>query len=298
MADLDATAPGPTAPVSERHPAAALRDLDRRTDRRLSQSFLTQPAVAHAMVRAAELGATDTVLEIGPGLGIVTRELLDTGARVVCVEVDPTFVEALPARLGAPPTLTVVQGDALTVAHDELVAEPYLIVASLPYHIASPVLFKFLFTPPRPRRIVAMLQLEVANRIVPRPGAMTFLSAAIGTVADARIMRRVAPGSFFPVPKVWSAVIRLDLHPEPMLESQSLQAFVEFLRAGFTQPRKQLHNSLAQGLGLPVAAVLAAAEAAGIDPRRRPGDLDLPEWAALYAYVLGPKQAALNSYST
>jgi len=296
MADSPAAA-GLTVAAPQPRPAVALRDLDKRADRRLSQSFLTQPTIAQAMVGAAEIAPTNAVLEIGPGLGIVTQALVRTGARVVCIELDRALADTLPSRLGSPPNLTVVQADALTVDHGGLIGEPYVIVASLPYHIASPLLFKFLFTSPRPRRIVAMVQQEVANRMVARPGAMTFLSAAVSTVAEARIVRRVAPGSFFPVPKVWSAVVRLDLYSRPTVEVESVEAFVEFLRAGFTQPRKQLHNSLAQGLGVPAPAVQAAAGTAGIDPRRRPSDLALREWAALYASLFRTKEGVLNAYN-
>jgi 16S rRNA (adenine1518-N6/adenine1519-N6)-dimethyltransferase len=281
MSESPDAAPRPHT-AAPAHPVAALRALNRRADRRLSQSFLTQPEIARAMVAAAELGPGATVLEIGPGLGTVTQELVATGAEVVAIELDRALAEALPARLGCPANLRVVVGDALAVDYGELVREPYAMVASLPYHIASPLLFKCLFTPPWPTRIVAMVQLEVANRIVGRRRAMTFLGMAVATVAEARLVRRVAPGSFFPVPKVWSAIVRLDLRPAPAVPAEGVSGFVEFLRAGFAQPRKQLHNSLAQGLGIPPAEAQAAARAVGVDSLRRPGDLDLSEWSALY----------------
>ncbi len=232
-------------------------------------------------MRAAEVAAHDTVLEIGPGLGALTRPLVRAAGSVVAIEIDAALAERLPSTLGFPDNLQVVEGDALAVDLAVHVSEPYLVVASLPYHVASPILFKLLTAPPRPARIVAMIQEEVARRIVGGPGAMTYPGAAVATLAEPRLVRRVAPGSFFPVPKVRSAIVRLDLRLEPAVETDSVASFLAFLRAGFTQPRKQLHNSLGQGLGIPPERVQAAARLAGLDSRRRPGDLRLDEWAAL-----------------
>lgn len=239
------------------------------------------------MVRAAEVGQTDTVLEIGPGLGALTRPLVRAASRVIAIELDRDLAAALPKRLDFPPNLSVVQGDALDVGLGEHVAAPFLVVASLPYHAASPILFKLLTAPPRPTRIVAMVQEEVAQRIVGRHGVMTYLGAAMATLAEPRLVRRVSPGSFFPVPKVRSAIVRLDVRPFPAVDVDSASSFLQFLRAGFTQPRKQLHNSLSQGLDIPAERAQTAAAAAGIDSRRRPGELSLEDWAALYRRMAG-----------
>jgi 16S rRNA (adenine1518-N6/adenine1519-N6)-dimethyltransferase len=268
-------------------PSAALRAMDRRPNRRLSQSFLRDVSVARSMVAAADLRPDDTALEIGPGLGILTRELLLAARQVVAIEVDQTLATALPGALGNPANLQVVRADALAVSLSEVIGEPYITVASLPYHVANPILFKLLFNPPRPTRIVAMVQLEVANRLVGRPGALTYLGAAVSLVADARIVRRVAPGSFFPAPKVSSAVVRLDLLSSLRVEVDSASSFLEMLRAGFAQPRKQLHNSLAQGLGVPPEQAAGAIRRAELDPSRRPGDLTLAEWALVYQCTRG-----------
>ena len=237
------------------------------------------------MVSASEAGPSDTVLEIGPGLGMLTRELVQVAGQVVAVELDRELAAELPATLGNPHNLRVVHADALSAEFDQLVFEPYLTVASLPYHVATPILFKLLFHPPRPKRIVAMVQQEVALRIAGAQDSASYLSTAISLMADARIVRRVAPGSFFPVPKVWSAVVRLDVLDQPRAPVHSVDSFLEFLHAGFTQPRKQLHNSLGQGLGIPTDHAQDAALQVGIDPRRRPGSLTLAEWADLYRTI-------------
>ena len=236
-------------------------------------------------MRAADVTPDDLVLEVGPGRGALTAPLIRAAGRVVAIEVDSALAAALPSILNFPGNLTIVEGDALQVDLVEHVAEPYLVVASLPYHVASPILFKLLTEPPRPARIVAMVQEEVAQRIVGRPGHLTYLGAAVATLAEPKLVRHVAPGSFYPVPKVRSAVVRLDVRPAPAVEVDSIDDFLAFLRIGFTQPRKQLHNSLSQGLGVPNERVQPAVMTAGIDSRRRPGELRLDEWAALYRAV-------------
>jgi 16S rRNA (adenine1518-N6/adenine1519-N6)-dimethyltransferase len=197
------------------------------------------------------------------------------------------LASALPARLGEPANLRVISADALHLDLAPIVAEPYSVVASLPYHVATPLLFKLVLGSPRPSRLVVMVQEEVAERIAAREGAMTYLGAALATKATARIVRRVPPGAFYPPPKVRSAVLRIDVQAQPTVEVDSLDAFLKFLRLGFTQPRKQLHNSLSQGLQTTAAEVRAAAERAGVDSARRPGELRLEDWAALYRNQLG-----------
>lgn len=265
--------------------AAQLRALGRRPNRRLSQSFLASQQIAAAMVTAGEVGPEDLVLEIGPGLGILTRELVAAAGRVVSVELDAALAAALPSSLGFPQNLQVAQGDATSIDLKALVSEPYLVVASLPYHVGTPVLFRLAFERPRPQRIVVMLQEEVARRIVAEPGAMTYLAAALGTVATTRLVRRVGPGSFVPVPKVRSAVVRLDLLPEPQVGVDRLDRFIQLLRAGFAQPRQQLHNSLGRGLAVPVSEVRSIVEQIGLPPSRRPAELTLAEWELVYRRV-------------
>ncbi len=234
------------------------------------------------MVRAASLSSADTALEIGPGLGVLTRPLVEAAGSVVCIELDPTLARDLPRALGFPANLTVILADVLTLDLGEVITEPYVVVASLPYHIATPILFKLLLGHPTPSRIVVMLQEEVALRVVAASGALTYLGAAVATLATGRIVQRVAPGSFFPVPKVRSAVVRLDVLRQPAVSIDSVTGFLEFLRAGFAQPRKQLHNSLGQGLGGRASEVQELAANVGVDSRRRPGDLALEEWGQLY----------------
>jgi len=261
-------------------PAAVLRRLGLRPRKGLSQSFLVDHRVSAAVARAADLGPDDAVLEIGPGLGILTRELVRRAGRVVAVELDAQLAAALPALLGPPPNLQVVQGDALQLDAAALFAGPFSVVANLPYHITSPLLLRLLTAPRPPRRIVVMVQKEVAERVAAPPGQLSYLAVAIQLYAAPRIVRAVPAAAFYPRPKVDSAVLRLDVRPCPAAPDPP--ALLRLVQAGFKQPRKQLRNSLAEGLGWAPSAAEALLRRAAIEPARRPQTLALAEWERLY----------------
>jgi 16S rRNA (adenine1518-N6/adenine1519-N6)-dimethyltransferase len=277
--------------MSQPSPAAAgqrMRALGLRPNRRLSQSFLRSPQIAQAMAHAAKIEPDDLVLEIGPGLGILTRELVRTAREVVAIELDSGLAAALGSSIGNPPNLRVVHADALKADLAELVAPPFKVVASLPYHVATPILFRLAFEAPTPDRIVVMLQEEVARRIVGAPGGRTFLNVALSVAMAPRLVRLVPAGAFHPVPKVRSAIVRLDRLAEAALPPDAISGFIDFLHAGFTQPRRQLHNSLAQGLQVAGAASRSILEEAAVDPSRRPADLTLDEWLRVFSVARRP----------
>ena len=232
------------------------------------------------MGESAGLGPNDEVLEIGPGLGILTRELLRRARRVVAAELDPVLAKQLP-DLAPSGCLEVVQGDALELDPAQHFAGPYKLLANLPYQITSPVLSRYLVDVRRPEVLVLMVQLEVAERVVARPGRASYLSNLVQAVADVRLVRRVAPGAFYPPPKVTSAVLHILPRAEREVSDDLLPGFLELVQAGFTQPRKTLANSLAQGLGLPRKQVEARLVAAGIDSGARPQHLQIADWLAL-----------------
>ena len=261
-------------------PVALLRQLGLRPRKRFSQSFLVDRRLPEHIARAADLGPGDEVLEIGPGLGILTRALAARTARVVAVELDRDLAAALPKLV--PLNVQIVAEDALRFAPAEHFAGPYKLVANLPYHITSPVILRYLDLPRRPARLVVMVQKEVAERIAAGNGQRSYLAVAVQAVAAVRIVRIVPPGAFFPRPKVDSAVIRLDPLDRPLVDDEHRAGFLKLVQAGFAQPRKQLANSLAQGLGVPKADAVALLARAGIAPDRRPQDLELGEWRALF----------------
>ena len=271
--------PGPFTISPNASPSTLLRQLGLRPRKRFSQSFLIDRRVPEGIVKAADVGPGDQVLEIGPGLGIMTRVLARKADRVVAIELDRDLAAALPGLV--PANVEIIQGDALDFDPASRFDRPYKLVANLPYTITSPFLFRYLEIRPAPISIVVMIQREVAERITAREGALSYLAVAVQSVATVRLVRLVPPGAFHPRPKVESAVIRLDPRPEPLVPPERRARFLALVRAGFTQPRKTLANSLAQGLGVPRPEAAARLERAGIAPERRPHELSLENWRTL-----------------
>ncbi|MBI4492601.1 MAG: ribosomal RNA small subunit methyltransferase A [Chloroflexi bacterium] len=265
-------------------PSVLLRRFGLRPRKRWSQSFLTDARVLESIVQAAKLEPTDEVLEVGPGLGALTARLAPRVRRVVAVEIDPALVAALGQVLQAP-NLTLVCADILGFDPGVYFPGPYKLVANLPYHVTSPTLMRFLVEIRPPTLMVVTIQREVGERIVARPGEMSYLSAAVQLLADVELVRRVPASAFYPPPKVESAVLRLRVLAQPRVPVDDVGAFLRLVQAGFAQPRKQLANSLAQGLEWPKDRALAALEQAGVAPTRRPQELSLEEWRRVYQAV-------------
>jgi 16S rRNA (adenine1518-N6/adenine1519-N6)-dimethyltransferase len=266
-----------------------------RAKKRFGQHFLTDTSILRRIVDAAELAPGETVVEIGPGRGSLTSALAERGARVIGVELDRELVPLLRARFAETPNVTIVEADVLDTEPRDLLARaggasPYSVVANLPYSIAALVLRRFLEADVAPRRLVVMVQREVAEAIVAGPGKMTLLSVATQVYGETRLVMRVARGSFSPPPKVDSAVVRIDVAPRPRVDAP-LDVFFRVVRAGFGNPRKQLRNSLSFGLHVKQEVVDAALHAAGIDVTLRPQVLSLNDWAAITrAWIARPSQ--------
>lgn len=272
-----------------------LRTQQPRAKKRFGQHFLTDAGILNRIVDAAELSAGETVLEIGPGRGSLTAVLAERGARIVAVEVDRDLAPPLRARFEDASRVAIIEADVLEASPGELLARanaqpPYAVVANLPYNIAAPVLRRLLEAEVRPHRIVVMVQLEVAEAIVARPGTMGLLSVATQVYGEAKMIMKVAPGAFSPPPKVHSAVVRIDVAPLPRVDVP-IDAFFRVVRAGFGNPRKQLRNSLSFGLHVKQEVIDGVMTAADIDVMRRPQTLALNEWAAITsAWLARPNQ--------
>jgi 16S rRNA (adenine1518-N6/adenine1519-N6)-dimethyltransferase len=248
----------------------------------MGQHFLTNPEILDRIVAAAELEADDVVLEIGPGLGHLTKQLAAAAGEVVAVELDRDLVAALETELASFDNVKLVEGDILALDPAALVGErAYKVVANLPYNITSAALRHLLEARVPPQRIVVTIQYEVAERIVARDGKMSLLAVSIQFYGTPELIFRLKPGSFYPPPAVDSAVLRIDWHDEPPVPLADRKAFFQVVRAGFSQSRKQIRNSLTGGLRLSRETVTEALQAAGIDPRRRAERLDLDDWARL-----------------
>jgi 16S rRNA (adenine1518-N6/adenine1519-N6)-dimethyltransferase len=257
--------------------------------RALSQNFLTDPEALDTIVEAAELQPGDRVVEIGPGLGVLTRRLLAAGASVLAVELDPRLSAWLRAELAGVPGFELIEADALTF--DPRGAFPgrnFKLVANIPYHITSPLLHAFLEGERPPELTVLLVQAEVAERVASPPGRMSYLSVFAQNVAQAELVAHVPAAAFEPAPKVDSAVLRLRRRAEPVVPVGAQRpAFYRLVQAGFRQRRKQLHNALSRELPLPRETLSAAFAACGVDPERRAQTLSVEEWACLLAR-LGP----------
>lgn len=265
-----------------------LAALGIRPKKGLGQNFLVDPAHRARIVSAADLGPSDTVLEVGPGLGVLTELLAEQAGRVLAVELDDRLIPFLQSRFARQPHVTIIHADILETDPSTLVgAGAYKVVANLPYYITSAVIRHLLEASPAPAVLVLTVQKEVAERMVAQPPDMSLLALGVQFYCTGKIVAKIPGGAFYPVPKVDSAVVRLDRRAAPVAEDVAADAFFGVARAGFSQPRKQLRNSLAAGLAISPVEVEAWLGRAGIDPKRRAETLTLQEWAEL-ARRFGP----------
>jgi 16S rRNA (adenine1518-N6/adenine1519-N6)-dimethyltransferase len=272
-----------------------LRSSGLRARHSLSQNFLVDVDVLEAILAEAAPRSGQNILEIGPGLGFLTAGLLEAGAAVTAVELDPGLAGFLRdrfagelGRVSGPGSLRLIEGDALDQPLTRLLAQPYDVVANLPYHITSPILHRLLAEPPRPGRLVVMVQREVAERIAAKPGGLSYLSVFVQYHAAVRIALRVPPAAFEPAPAVDSAVIVIEPFAEDdRLDPMTEEALWRLVQAAFRERRKMIHNVLTRQLPLPGDRISAALAAAGIDPDRRPQTLAVGEWIRLLE-AIGP----------
>jgi 16S rRNA (adenine1518-N6/adenine1519-N6)-dimethyltransferase len=270
---------------------ATLRAAGLRARHALSQNFLADPEVLERILIEADPAPARPVLEIGPGLGLLTGGLLGAGATVTAVELDRGLAAFLRERFEpelAAGRLTLVEGDALDQDLVRLVPAPYQVVANLPYHITSPILHALLGSTPRPERLVLMVQREVAERIAAPPGKMSYLSVFVQYHARVRVAFHVPPGAFEPEPAVESAVIVVEpFEDDDRLDPATEDQLWRLVQASFRERRKMLHNVLSRQLPVDAARVDEALAAAGIAPDRRPQTVAVGEWLALLE-AIGP----------
>lgn len=257
--------------------------LGLRPNKGLGQHFLFERGIVERMVRQAGVDSDDSVLEIGPGLGILTSELIRKAHAVVAVELDRSLIAHLNTAFGDIPRFQLIEGNSLHLANDDLfpTGEPFDVVANLPYSVGTAILRHLLEQPRKPRRITVMLQKEVAERISAQPPDMTILGVATQFFADPHLAFEVEPAVFIPPPKVESAVVILDVRDDPLLPPELQPLFFKIVNAGFRQKRKQVANAIADVLQLPKANIAAWLISADIDPMRRAETLTVAEWVTL-----------------
>lgn len=296
---------GATAAAAPASLLSQLSALGIRPKKGLGQNFLVDPAHRARIVAAAELTQGDIVLEIGPGPGVLTELIAEQAGRVIAVELDDRLIPFLRSRFAGQPHVSIVHADILKVEVGELMTKDegrrtdagassvfgrssfagYRVIANLPYYLTSAVIRQLLESAPPPERLVLAVQREVAERMVAAPPEMSLLALGVQFYCTARIVERIPAGAFYPVPKVDSAVVRLDRRAEPVVSGVEAEEFFRVARAGFSQPRKQLRNSLAAGLGIAPVQAEAWLSAALISPQRRAETLTLTEWGTLTRHV-------------
>jgi 16S rRNA (adenine1518-N6/adenine1519-N6)-dimethyltransferase len=261
---------------------ALLSEHGLRANKGLGQNFLQDLTALEKIIEAAEIQPDDVVLEIGPGLGSLTRYLALSAKSVTAVELDRELIPALQTVLVPYPNARVVEGDILQVTPSSLVdTDDYLVVANVPYYITSAIFRHLLETSPRPRRMVLTIQKEVAERICAKPGDMSLLALSVQVYGQPKIAAIIPAEAFFPVPKVDSAIIRVDMLPQPRVPAPLLDTFFQMAKAGFSQKRKTLRNSLSAGLRISTSDAGQLLEKSGVDPMRRAETLSLDEWDSL-----------------
>lgn len=252
--------------------------------KQLGQNFLADKNILRKIVRAADPAPTDTVLEIGPGLGHLTRVLAETNANIVSVELDRDLLKKLQIEFSDPPNVHILEGDVLKRPPAEWLAAanaapPYMVVANIPYYITSAILRYLLESPTPPTRIVILVQREVSQQIIAKPPHASMLGVSVQYFGTPRVVDHVPAGAFYPRPSVDSAIVRIDITPHATV--QDTARFFRVVRAGFGAKRKQLHNALTSGLALPADHVALLLNRAHIDPTRRAETLTLAEWDTL-----------------
>lgn len=251
-------------------------------DKRLGQNFLIDPVHLMRVVEVGEITRQDTVLEVGAGLGSLTRYLAIQAKDVIAVEIDQDLIPILHEVSEPYKNTTIIQGDILELDLNELLPpEGYLVVANIPYYITSNLIRQLLSTQVRPKRLVLTVQLEVAKRICAKPGKLSMLGLSVQVFGQPDIIYRIPPGAFFPAPKVESAILRVNIYPTPIIPGDHLDEFFFLIRAGFSQKRKKLRNSLSAGLRRDKREIEDMLHGSGIDPGRRAETLSLDEWKSL-----------------
>lgn len=269
-----------------------LKHAGLRAKKGLGQNFLRDENALKKIVEIAGVHPSDEVLEIGAGLGSLTRHLARSARKVYAIEIDGSMIPLLEAVLSGFKNVEIIQGDILMIQPTDLgLAHDFLVVANIPYYITSAIIRHLLSGEIKPRRIVLTVQEEVGERICATPGKMNLLALSVQVFGHPQITYKIPSQAFSPEPDVDSCVIAIDMHPHPLIEEKKLDTFFKLAKTAFSQKRKTLRNSLAGASGLSTAETPALLAGASIDPIRRAETLTLDEWGKLTEqYILLEKK--------
>lgn len=253
-------------------------------NKNLGQNFLIDNHYLSRVVQAAEIDNQDEVLEIGAGVGNLTRLLATSANQVTAVEIDPQLIKILKDTTAGFPNIQVIQGDILSFDITQLISSvSFKVVANIPYYITSKIIRYLMTGSIKPQRVVLTIQLEVAERICALSGKHSLLSLSVQVFGNSYIKSRIPAGAFYPTPKVDSAIVRIDIYPSPLIPTNQLDIFFYLAKAGFSQKRKNLRNSLASGTDLDKGLTENLLNQAGIQQNRRAESLSIEEWKKVVA---------------
>lgn len=266
--------------ISKKFIKALLKKYQAHPSKRLGQNFLIDKSIIKKTVEAAELEPDDVVLEIGPGIGVLTQELAKKAKKVIAVEKDFKMIEILKETLGNLKNVEILKGDILKPDPKSYTLKLYKIVANLPFYLTAPVIRKFLESDNQPRVLILVVQKEVGQRICAKPPRMSILAVSVQFYAETEIISYVSKKSFWPSPKVDGAIIKII--PKKTITSPGfVKLFFRIVKAGFSQPRKQLINNLTKGLKIDKKKVENWLLKNKIQPRQRAETLSINDWIKL-----------------
>lgn len=254
----------------------------------LGQNFLVNPSVCPKMAELCGADENTGVIEVGPGIGVLTNELCKVAKKVVAIELDSRLPEILKKTLADHDNVKIVSGDVMELDLHKLIAEEFpgmgvVVCANLPYYITSPVIMKLLEEKLPIKALTVMVQKEAADRLCAQMGtrACGAVTAAVRYFSEPRLLFKVSAGSFMPAPKVDSAVIRMDVYEKPKLDVNDEKLYFRVVRGAFSQRRKTVLNSVSSALGIDKATLTQAFSEAGVNPALRPEAMSLENFAAL-----------------
>ena len=267
-------------------PKKLLEKYHLRPHKGLGQNFLSDDTVLAGIVDAAGIPENAPVLEVGPGLGSLTRHLAETAGRVIAVELDKDLVPVLRKEFADCPNTEIVQGDILQFSPDEYFSDgDYYVAANIPYYITSAVIRHLLEGKARPKRMALTVQKEVAERICAVPGKLSLLALSVQVYGKADMPMIIPASAFYPEPNVDSAVVRIEIYDEPLIPEEQMDDFFFLVKAGFGQKRKTLRNSLSSNLHISGSAAEDMLRKADIDPIRRAETVTINEWKKLLPFI-------------
>ena len=258
-----------------------LLKYETRPSKGLGQNFLIDKNVLEKIIASADIKPDDIILEVGPGIGTLTQELAKKAERVIAVEKDKTMVNILADVLNDlnVQNVQVINDDILKIT--KLKIKNYKIVANIPYYLTSPLIRKFLESENPPQEIILMLQKEVAQRICSKPPKMSLLAVSVQFYAEAKIISYVSKNCFWPSPKIDSAIIKIIPYPDSSLRAKRSNLFFKIVKAGFSQPRKQIANNLSKTLKINRKKTEEWLQKNKINPSRRAETLSVEDWKNL-----------------